>query len=102
MGFRFFLKASKIQSGNTHWNQRLESVYFAADPAEYRSWKFTDLSVLKIRIRWIRKILTRIQGAEYEPKTAKKYTLKTQIWTNEKRLLKLPNFKIFIKFKHKN
>ena len=51
---------------------------------------------LRIRIRLIRNILAswirirknmRIQGAKYQPKTAKNknFTLKTQVWTIEKR-----------------
>ena len=52
-------------------------------------------SVLRIQIRWIRKILAywiRIQGVKYQPKTAKKnfLTPKTQIWIFEiKRRLKI-------------
>ena len=48
-------------------------------------------SVLRIRVRWIRKILAswiRIQGVKYQSKTAKKkkfFTLKIQIWTVEKK-----------------
>ena len=48
------------------------------------------VAVIRIRIRWIRKILAswiriRIQGAKYQPKTEeKKFTLKTQVWAIEK------------------
>ena len=46
-------------------------------------FKFKSALRIRIRIRWIRKILAswiRIPGAKYQPKTAtKKITLKTQI-----------------------